>query len=408
MSKSESTCYIEDCFRKVQLRKNIDANLRSIERVVKREFNIPIKISIINNKQNTFFGMCIYPSQDEINKITELILEKGSAYDMEKIYKEFITTAEKHVEIDSILLYDQNLNMSAGEVTAILLHELGHVVLSELMVERFKHMRLYIINNYAKKIINEGPIGKITKAVMSLAVAQAFSNQFNAEMMNEKKADNFAVKQGYGEELYDALNKLIINGKGSIVKKTEKDVDNDLSVTMNWAIENISQLQYRKDKLKRSLTLLTITSPSNFIKHMVGEIKEKIFAKSEKAPAFFNVTEAFILSKKVKPPIGAIDKRTKKVVKLQNRDLDIYRAELERVATTDDKIFLLERLYDLLDIAEYAKRMCIENPNMLLQSEKTIDSYIERLNDLIQKVGSKPISRKKFGLYIKYPDGYEG
>ena len=95
--------------------------------------------------------MCIYPSQDEINKITELILEKGSAYDMEKIYKEFITTTEKHVEIDSILLYDQNLNMSAGEVTAILLHELGHVVLSELMVERFKHMRLYIINNYAKK-----------------------------------------------------------------------------------------------------------------------------------------------------------------------------------------------------------------------------------------------------------------
>lgn len=298
--------------------------------------------------------------------------------------------------------------MSAGEVTAILLHELGHVVLSELMVERFKHMRLYIINNYAKKIINEGPIGKITKAVMSLAVAQAFSNQFNAEMMNEKKADNFAVKQGYGEELYDALNKLIMNGKGSIVKKTEKDVDNDLGVTMNWAIENISQLQYRKDKLKRSLTLLTITSPSNFIKRMVGEIKEKVFGKNEKAPAFFNITEAFILSKKVKPPIGAIDKRTKKVVKLQNRDLDIYRAELERVATTDDKIFLLERLYDLLDIAEYAKRMCIENPNMVLQSEKTIDAYIDRLNDLIQKVGSKPISRKKFGLYIKYPDGYEG
>ena len=352
--------------------------------------------------------MCVYPSQEEINKITELLLKKGSTYDIEKIYKEFITTTEKHVEIDSILLYDQNLNMSAGEITAIFLHELGHVVLSELMVERFKHMRIYIIKNYAKKIITEGQIGKVTKAVMSLAVAQAFSNQFNAEMMNEKKADNFAVKQGYGEELYDALNKLIINGKGSIVKKTEQDVSNDLSVTMNWAIENISQLQYRKDKLKRSLTLLKITSPSNYIKDMVDNIKEKVFKKDEKSPAFFNVTEAFILSKKDKPPVGAIDKRTKKVVKLQNRDLDIYRAELERVATTDDKIFLLERLYDLLDIADYAKRMCKEKPDMLLQSEKTIDSYINRLNDLIQAVGSKPISRKKFGLYIKYPDGYEG
>ena len=408
MSKSESTCYIEDCFRKVQLRKNIDANLRSIERVVKREFNIPIKISIINNKQNTFFGMCVYPSQDEINKITELILEKGSTSDIEKIYKEYITTATKNVEIDSILLYDQNLNMSAGEITAIFLHEIGHVVLSELMVERFKHMKLYITKNYAKKIITEGPIGKITQSVMSLAVAQAFSNQFNAEMMNEKKADNFAVKQGYGEELYQALNKLIINGKGSVVKKTEKDVDNDLSVTMNWAIENIAQLKYRKDKLRRSLTLLTITSPSRFIKDMVGEIKEKIFSKDEKEPAFFNVTEAFILSRKAKAPDGAIDKRTKKVVKLQNRELDIYRAELERVKTTDDKIFLLERLYDLLDIADYAKLMCTENPSMLLQSEKTIDAYIERVNELIKEVGSKPISRTKYGLYIKYPTGYEG
>lgn len=408
MTKTEMSSHIEECFREVQLRKNVDANLRLIERVVKREYNIPIKITIINNKQNNFFGMCVYPSQDEINKITELILEKGSSYDIEKVYKEYITTTYKHVEIDSILLYDQNLNMSAGEITAIFFHEIGHVVLSELMVERFKHMRLYLVKNYAKKIITEGPIGKVTKAVMSLAVAQAFSNQFNAEMMNEKKADNFAVKQGYGEELYEALNKLIMNGKGSVVKKTEKDIDNDLSVTMNWAIENIAQLKYRKDKLKRSLTLLTITSPSRYIKDMVVDIKNRVFDKNEKEPAFFNVTEAFILSKKAKAPDGAIDKRTKKVVKLDNRELDIYRAELERVKTTDDKIFLLERLYDLLDIAEYAKQMCVEKPNMVLQSEKTIDTYISRINDLIQEVGSKPIARTKYGLYIKYPTGYEG
>jgi len=84
MTKTEMSSHIEECFREVQLRKNVDANLRSIERVVKREYNIPIKITIINNKQNNFFGMCVYPSQDEINKITELILEKGSSYDIER------------------------------------------------------------------------------------------------------------------------------------------------------------------------------------------------------------------------------------------------------------------------------------------------------------------------------------
>ena len=50
MAKTEMSSHIEECFRAVQLRKNVDANLRSIERVVKREYDIPIKITIINNR----------------------------------------------------------------------------------------------------------------------------------------------------------------------------------------------------------------------------------------------------------------------------------------------------------------------------------------------------------------------
>lgn len=409
MKKKESLLFIEECFRNIQLEKNVDKNIRLIESTVKREYDIPIKINIIPNKQQ-FFGMCVYASEDEIMEIATLILNQGTTKDIERIYRENITRTTKTVEIDYILLYDHNLNMTSGEITAILLHELGHVVMSEAMVHRFKKMKLYFINHATsgfKRISDTW----LVKSVMQLSVAQALSNQFNAEYVNEKNADNFAFKEGYGEELCDALNKFILNGKGSIIKKNEKEIEQELETTMDWAITNISQLQFRKDKLKKSLRILSLTTPSKFMSGLIDGIHEKFDKKSNpKFPdAMIEINEAFILSnmKKVKAPSGVMD-RSGRVKKLDQRSLDIYRAELERVNTTDDKIFLLERLYDLLDHAEYALYMLQEDPKAVMQTEKSIRLYIDRVNDLIDLVNKKKISRTKYGLYIKYPSGYEG
>lgn len=407
--KKESLLFVEECFRNIQLEKDIDKNIRLIESTIKREYSIPIKISIIDNKQQ-FFGMCVYASEDEIMQIASLILNQGTTKDIERIYKENITKTTKTVEIDSILLYDQNLNMNAGEITAILLHELGHVVMSEVMVSRFKKMKIYFINNASrglKKISDTW----LVKSVMQLTVAQALSNQFNAELINERNADNFAFKEGYGQELTDALNKFILNGKGSIIKKTEKEVDQEIAASMDWAITNISQLQFRKDKLKRSLRILSITTPSKFISDMIDDIRCKFDKhKDPRFPdAMIEISEAFILSnmKKEKAPVGVMD-RSGRVKKLEQRSLDIYRAELERVNTTDDKIFLLERLYDLMDHAEYALYMLEENPSTVRQSEKSIRAYMDSVQDLISLVNKKPISKTRYGLYVKYPSGYEG
>jgi hypothetical protein len=78
------------------------------------------------------------------------------------------------------------------------------------------------------------------------------------------------------------------------------------------------------------------------------------------------------------------------------------------VDTVDDKIFLLERLYDLLDVAEYAKYMAVNEPRRVMQSEQTIDMYINQVHDIINEVNKKKITKTKYGLFIKYPADYEG
>ena len=415
MSKRESLIFVEECIRNIQQEKEISKNVRLIESAIKREFDIPVKISIIDNDKK-FFGMCVYPSAEEIQKLTEVLIadpSKKKFSEVEKIHREFMSKSEKVIEIDSILLYDHNINATAGEITAILLHEIGHVVGSNSMVNRMARAKEYMMmkfDNRTRKLI---PVISFIPKLFNIVTLQIFSHQFNLQLMKEKEADELAYKEGYGEELYNILGKLIANGKGDQVKKSNKELDKDVEVTIDWLIVNIKELEYRKDRLKKSLRMLKLTSPSKFLGNFVSNIKDKIFKHDdekmiEKAVV---INEAFILSnlrnKKMKAPAGAVDS-SGRVRRLVARDLDIYRAELERVNTIDDKIFLLERLYDLMDVADYAKYMLEENPKRVMQSEETIDAYILAVQEIIAMTNARKISKTKYGLFIKYPADYEG
>lgn len=415
MSKRESLIFVEECIRNIQQEKEISKNVRLIESAIKREFDIPVKISIIDNDKK-FFGMCVYPSAEEIQKLTEVLIadpSKKKFSEVEKIHREFMSKSEKVIEIDSILLYDHNINATAGEITAILLHEIGHVVGSNSMVNRMARAKEYMMmkfDNRTRKLI---PVISFIPKLFNIVTLQIFSHQFNLQLMKEKEADELAYKEGYGEELYNVLGKLIANGKGSQVKKSNKELDKDVEVTIDWLIVNIKELEYRKDRLKKSLRILKLSSPSKFLGEFISGIKDKIFKHDdekmiEKAVV---VNEAFILSclrnKKMKAPVGAVDS-SGRVRRLVARDLDIYRAELERVNTVDDKIFLLERLYDLMDVADYAKYMLEENPKKVMQSEETIDAFIAAVQEIIAMTNARKISKTKYGLFIKYPADYEG
>ena len=251
------------------------------------------------------------------------------------------------------------------------------------------------------------------KNVFKIATLQIFSNHFNVQLAKERKADELAFKEGYGLELSNILGKLIANGKGDRVRRSEKDMDKDIEITIDWLIVNVKELQYRKDRLNKSIKMIKLSTPSIFLADQLDKIKHAVFKDDHKEmmEKVAVINEAFILSSmkncKVKAPHGAMD-GSGRVKKLQIRDLDIYRAELERVDTVDDKIFLLERLYDLLDIAEYAKHMAKTDPRKVIQSEQIIDLYIEQLHVLINEVNRKKITKTKYGLYIKYPADYEG
>ena len=98
--KKENVLFIEECFRNIQQEKEVDKNIRLIQSAVKREFNISLEMSILdNNKQ--FFGMCIYPSMNEIELLTMAMMSNGDG--KVKKYESYTSNNTHQLDVDGMV-----------------------------------------------------------------------------------------------------------------------------------------------------------------------------------------------------------------------------------------------------------------------------------------------------------------
>ena len=96
--------------------------------------------------------------------------------------------------------------------------------------------------------------------------------------------------------------------------------------------------------------------------------------------------------------------------KLQNvtqKDLDLIRVEAEAIESTDDKYYLMEKLHECIEVIE----------TQIEESENSKKSNfnrakLEKLQEYAQEVRSfimnRPVGRKRYGLFVEYPEGYDG
>ena len=72
------------------------------------------------NVAHEFFGMCVYPSMEDMNEVIDAIFETQSNG---KVHDKWSSINSWIIEIDPLLLYDTRLNANPSEMTAVLVHE---------------------------------------------------------------------------------------------------------------------------------------------------------------------------------------------------------------------------------------------------------------------------------------------
>jgi hypothetical protein len=412
MSKSQDMILLEECFYDIKSKNNVNGAILRIQRVIKRNFDINFTINIVNNDTREFFGMSIYPNKNQIEKIIDAIVNKKSSTDV--VIDLWQKTDDWVLEIDSILLYDKNLNANPAEIVAVLLHEIGHVIYSNSIPQRVNRILRYKMmhaNLALKKLISWPKAQKIIQLVF---VDACSSKNFRyTNLKTERVADQFVEKMGYGENLNNFIDKLVATQGNRLVNRTEEQVDQDITATVNWTFVNIAELEFRRSNLRTTLQTELLKNPSRFVRDIVYDIRNTFFGKGESENPYTDAVREQYLTNEfnviVKEGLLSIFDKNGKVKKITQADIDILSVEVGRIENEDDKIYVLDLIYDKLSVINAALDL-IKNgqKEKVPVSKDTLESFKAQLERMRIMALETPIKPKQYGVFIKYPKGYEG
>ena len=100
-----------------------------MKKILNKSFQGTCEDIYIGNKTNDkkIYGMCVYPTVESLRELSLKIIKPDKEQSKE-ITKFVIGDNIRYIiEIDPNLLYSKFINFTPAELTAVLLHELGHV-----------------------------------------------------------------------------------------------------------------------------------------------------------------------------------------------------------------------------------------------------------------------------------------
>lgn len=406
---------IEECFNQIKMKpRKSEKQLFQINKILVRMFGDQFKCVMVDNSTHKFFGMTVFPSMNTCESIITNIIEgkskSSNVLDIWKGNKDWV------IEIDSLLFDDLNLNVNPKELTAILMHEIGHTVYSNSIPQRlFKVMR-YQMTTVKLSVRNMMSNVKM-KALITPVVIEACSTKIlkYVSEKDENEADKFVVNIGLGDALNSFINKLLVAYGNSMLNKRERDAEMDIESVFEWSITNIEELRSRKTKLKKELTIQMISTPSIFIKKAFNDIKGLFFGGDSLVKFDQLVTEQTMLEsydtlvKNTEYEIMTEMFHNNKIKKIDRSEVDYIRIQTENISSSDDKIYLLDLIYYQTEVIKNGLKLIAEGKqNKVRETKSELDDMMKELQELRQVVLRFKIPEKSFSVFVKYPKGYEG
>lgn len=402
------------------------------------------EVQIANSKGfGEFFGMRIFPSIPDLDSFCEHLVSDDSKQLVKftEITKRWKNIEHWVLEIDGICFDRTRMNFTPKELTALTLHEIGHVIYSDSPVEGFYRAyretktRMTISDKAGQKLMYN-----LYMIPLSIACMQRRWTNSKNEIRTEIIADKSVMEFGYGEYLAEALEK-IIKAFGT-VNTTEQQQQNEINSSVQWCTQNMVDVSKRTDHLKDELYYQAVRAKSNYLKAISVIVLDKMGMKMREKytgavveatleiisdpeslktyEPFIPVLEAAAFNRRLKAfencesiAMEAIFNKRKKVkAELPSQyDVDAIAIEVDKITNHHDRVFVLDLIYEVLDRVNTFEEVISADPALLRKWQGKINSMKEQLEMLRQATLSKKTFNQGYKFFVKLPDvasDYEG
>lgn len=407
----EKLADIETSFAKLKLNtsdvsatKAISDALRSL---TNKEISV-ITISPTSNDQECVV-MCVYPEMCIIEQMIWSITTNNDRGEVASTIWE--KSSLWFIEIDTRALTD--LDLTEKELTALLMHEIGHVIYSGTVPRRisntirFKYAQSPMIT---KAFLRDSLFSKVLTFPVLHSCGTNSHITDKSTIKDEIQADKYSINAGYGKELVSAIDKIIAYAGTSNYKK-------DMDMLMGFSVDTLISLQKRQNNIVRKNMMHMIAStPSMYAKDFIHRLKNTFTGNPNSKTSVTervqqdNISDRFDKITKEFYATEGLFNKVHRLDKIDPADIDYIGLEVNNIKCNDDKMMIVSYIYNKIEIIDYYISI-IDSKNQKYIVPHTRESLV-RMRDMLDKYRIAAINRKipdvKYGINIQYPTGYEG
>lgn len=411
---------INDIEASFQLLKEDKSNLEAIDRIKKSlesglpdfVFNISVT-PIEKNERDLYFIMSVFPGESTVDKIITSITNDDT--DIQAIQRLWQLNKVWNIEIDERILQDKPIGFTPSELTAMLLHEIGHIVISTSIPSRVSIIIKYELlkSKFSNRMMLRD---KIFRSILSIPILDACVSDYTrtiSSIKDEVEADSFAAKMGYRRDLITALKKVMVVSKSA----GQQSVNDKIVSGVRLALSTVSDLEKRNIELsKNRLFGFREEASSQYIKDFVESYIDKIYGIDESNSTFTNrrldyfiecgqktiqdgyYTEFFLFKKELK--------------RIDPVEIDYIGSKISSIQDENDRMMIISYIHHKLDLVDYYIEI-MSNPKTVARYSipHTLPQLIKIKNTLTEyriQALKQPLPLKNRGLLVSWADGYEG
>lgn len=360
------------------------AHLKNLQTALNRNFTDATCTGVYytHNPDKMFFGMCVMPKLDP-DQVKNIIVSDDP-----------IRITSYKIEIDSKLL-DPRIGLNEFELTAVVLHEVGHLVNSAAPIDEVrKEVDVYIAQAPDDgKPFERKWFGPIMTPLMGFGITDAIrkvASMFENPNKKEILADEYAIKNGFGDHLISAL--------GKIEKKaTQLNMETGHKfVALIWAIRVGANLEDRRIEATRTIKKLEKNTGSKLMQFNLAALDKDLKVPSSFSWKEESLNEGEAFNNKL---ASARYKYKYDVLRKYEDDYYEFAVRLKSLSGEDETLRLLRDINMRLNVVEE-----FLNSELTEGDKQRFLKLQERLIMLREEVTKKDISKEKMlGLWVEYP-----
>lgn len=406
-----------------------------------RDNTYQVSIVKTDNLKQPFFGARVYPAIDLLEKmVSETVVELHPFRDLTAAWQKIDHWV---IELDSGMFNRNVISLLPKEILAAILHEIGHTVYSDKVLERFyrSYKAMYIHMKGAEK-----EAIKLGYAIFTvpLAVSCGIRSWVRGKrgIREEFFADRMVNEAGYGDFYLSLLSKIVEAYGDSMADANDMEADNKVSERVRWGAINIVDTVRRKNRLKDDMYLASANTPSTYLKALYAktlnelgvnlrerytgdavECSVEIMNRADFTVAYEMITdterfnwmtdaiESAMNRSKYQPGTPAFESILKSKVKKglpSWHSIDQIQIEIDRMTNHHDRAFVLDMIYEKMDDINEFMDYISTDPVLVRKYQNEAQKMIDELEAQREAVLRRRSFAQRYAVFAKYPEGYEG